>query len=100
MGWLEWLWGDVWRRILLLIVCVAVAALIVRATSGSSGQKAPCAVLSNGNKLCGDDLAAWCNGEATRLADEPSTSYEDANTQTACQQVGVTLPAPGSTSNP
>ena len=45
-----------------LILAAAATALALSAC-GSSGPKPPCAVLSNGNQLCGNALVSWCELE-------------------------------------
>lgn len=57
---------------------------------GGGGGAAPeteaCAILANGNKLCGEDLATYCRGFATES--------QDLETSQACSAVNVDLSDP------
>jgi hypothetical protein len=64
----------------LWLIAVVFAALTVVGCGGSGDDasstsaaqgKEDCALLANGNKLCGDDLVAYCNGFADR--EDPET---------------------------
>jgi hypothetical protein len=102
---MEWWWEDLRRypdsaiaarkrrQLLLAVVAVTVAAIVffvlanhrwtatANAPSASTSASTACAVLANGNQLCGEQLAAWCNGFVTKDS--------DPNTLLACNSAGV-----------
>ncbi len=60
---------------------MVLGALVLSACGGSGGSP-PCAVLQNGNQLCGNALVAWCS--LNQVGVNPSAS----STLEACQAAG------------
>lgn len=82
---------DSWPGRIGVVVLIVLAVAFVKgfADAGHNDSSPPksCAILASGNKLCGDDLAAYCQ----EFVQQPSGSgqFLDLNTVDACSSVGV-----------
>jgi hypothetical protein len=59
------------------VLALAISGALV---SCGSSAKPPCVVLSNGNQLCGNAAAAWCQIPNSAVDDPTSTTHRACET--------------------
>jgi hypothetical protein len=84
------------------LVAVSACVLAAITLAGCGGSSKPCLILSDGNKLCGQDAIAWCSANIP-LGDTSDPNYPAClavnNAMDKGQKVINVSPGPNGTLN-